>query len=81
MVDLERFLWPVKARPGDNWLGMVSTDGISVSSAVVIGLSNRQPSHDRSPTFQKRHIPDHLGLDHAVPGGQMHAFMLRTDAA
>ena len=41
MVDLERFLWPVKAGPGDNWLGMVSTDGISVSSAVVIGLSNR----------------------------------------
>ena len=41
MVDLERFLWPVKARSGDNWLGMVSTDGISVSAAVVIGLSNR----------------------------------------
>ena len=29
MADLERLLWPVKARPGDNWLGMVSTDGIS----------------------------------------------------
>ena len=26
---------------GDNWLGMVRIDGISVSVAVVIGLSNR----------------------------------------
>ena len=30
MAGLERLLWPVKARPGDNWLGMVGTDGIAV---------------------------------------------------
>ena len=41
MMDLERLLWPVKARPGDNWLGMVGTDGFAVSVAVGIGLGNR----------------------------------------
>ena len=41
MASLERLLWPVKARPGDNWLGMVGTDGIAVSVAVGIGPGNR----------------------------------------
>ena len=41
MVDLERLLWPFKAKPGDNCLGMVGTDGIAVSVAVGIGLGNR----------------------------------------
>ena len=30
MADLERLLWPVKARSGDNWLSMVVTDGTVV---------------------------------------------------
>ena len=38
-------LWPVKARPGDNWLAMVGTDGhglaVKVNVAVGIGLGNR----------------------------------------
>ena len=41
MAGLERLLWPVKARPGDNWLGMVRTDGIAVRVAVGIGPGNR----------------------------------------
>ena len=30
MAGLERLLWPVKARPGDDWLGMVGTNCIAV---------------------------------------------------
>ena len=41
MAGLERLLWPVKARPGDNWLDMVGTDGVAVNVAVGIGLGNR----------------------------------------
>ena len=43
MAGLERLLWPVKARPGDNWLGMVRTDDIAyiLSVAVGIGPGNR----------------------------------------
>ena len=42
MAGLERLLWPVKARPGDNsWLNMVGTDGAAVNVAVGFGLGNR----------------------------------------
>ena len=41
MADLERLLWPVKARPGGKWLGMVSTDEFAADVAVGIGLGRR----------------------------------------
>ena len=41
MADLERLLWPVKARPGDQWLGMVVTDDIVVGVAIGTGLGSR----------------------------------------
>ena len=41
MADLERLLWPVKARPSGKWFGMVSTDGVAVDVAVGIGLGRR----------------------------------------
>ena len=41
MADLERLLWPVKARPGDKWLTMVVTDGIAVGVDVGTGLGSR----------------------------------------
>ena len=41
MAGLERLLWPVKARRGDNWLGMVGIDSNAVSVAVGIGPGNR----------------------------------------
>ena len=41
MADLERLLWPVKARPGDQWLGMVVTDAIAVNVTAGIGLGSR----------------------------------------
>ena len=40
MADLERLLWPVKARPGDQWLGMVGTDAIAVGVAIGTGLGS-----------------------------------------
>ena len=43
MADLERLVWLVnlKARPGDQWLGMVVTDDIAVGVAIVTGLGSR----------------------------------------
>ena len=41
MADLERLLWPVKARLGDQWLGMVVTDDIAVGVAIGTGLGSR----------------------------------------
>ena len=41
MADLERLLWPVKARSGEKWLIMVVTDGITVGMASVSGLGSR----------------------------------------
>ena len=41
MADLERLLWPVKARPGDQWLGMLVTDDITVGVAIGTGLGSR----------------------------------------
>ena len=41
MADLERLLWLVKARPGDQWLGMLLTDDIAVCVAVGTGLGSR----------------------------------------
>ena len=41
MADLERLMWPVKFRPGDQWLGMVVTDDIAVGAATGIGLGSR----------------------------------------
>ena len=41
MADLERLLWPVKARSGDQWLGMLVTDDIAVGAAIVTGLGSR----------------------------------------
>ena len=41
MADLERLLWPVKARSGDKWLSMVVTDGSTVGMAIVSGLGSR----------------------------------------
>ena len=41
MADLERLLWPVKARPGDQWLGIVGTADISVGVAIGTGLGSR----------------------------------------
>ena len=41
MADLERLLWLVKARPGDQGLGMVVTDGIAVGPAIGTGLGSR----------------------------------------
>ena len=41
MAGLERLLWPVKARPGDVWLGMGGTDGIAVREAVETGFESR----------------------------------------
>ena len=41
MAGLERLQWPVKARPGENWLDMVGTDGAAVNVAVGIGRGNR----------------------------------------
>ena len=41
MADLERLLWPVKARPSGKWLGMASTDGIAVGVGVGTGLGRR----------------------------------------
>ena len=43
MADLERLLsllWPVKARPGDNWLGLVVIDAITVSVDIGTGLGS-----------------------------------------
>jgi len=41
MADLERLLWPVKARPGDQWLGIVGTADIAVGVAIGTGLGSR----------------------------------------
>ena len=41
MADLERLMWPVKVRPGDQWLGMVVTDDIVVGVAIGTGLGSR----------------------------------------
>ena len=41
MADLERLLWPVKARSGEKWLIMVVTDGSTVGMASVSGLGSR----------------------------------------
>ena len=41
MADLERLLWLVKARPGDQWLGMVVTDDTAVGAAIGTGLGSR----------------------------------------
>ena len=41
MADLERLVWLVKARPGDQWLGMVVTDDIAVGVAIGTGLGSR----------------------------------------
>ena len=41
MADLERLLWLVKARPGDQGLGMVVTDDIAVGAAIGTGLVSR----------------------------------------
>ena len=41
MADLERLLWPVKARPGDQWLGMLVTDDITVGVAIGTGIGSR----------------------------------------
>ena len=41
MADLERLLWPVKARSGEKWLVMVVTDGSTVGMASVSGLGSR----------------------------------------
>ena len=41
MADLERLLWPVKARSGEKWLIMVITDGSTVGMASVSGLGSR----------------------------------------
>ena len=41
MADLERLLWLVKARPGDQGLGMVVTDDITVGAAIRTGLGSR----------------------------------------
>ena len=41
MADLERLLWPVKARSGDKWLSMVVADGSTVGMAIVSGLGSR----------------------------------------
>ena len=41
MADLERLLWPVKARSGEKWLIVVITDGSTVGMASVSGLGSR----------------------------------------
>ena len=41
IADLERLLWLVKARPGDQGLGMVATDDIAVGAAIGTGLGSR----------------------------------------
>ena len=41
IADLERLLWLVKARPGDQWLGMVATDDTAVGAAIGTGLGSR----------------------------------------
>ena len=41
MADLERLLWLVKARPGDQGLGMVVTDDTAVGAAIGTGLGSR----------------------------------------
>ena len=41
MADLERLLWLVKARPGDQGPGMVVTDDITVGKAIRTGLGSR----------------------------------------
>ena len=41
MVDLERLLWPVSARPAHHWLGMFGTDGSVVGVTIVCGLWGR----------------------------------------
>ena len=41
MADLERLLWLVKARPGDQGLGMVVTDDNAVGAAIGTGLGSR----------------------------------------
>ena len=41
MADLERLLWPVKARPGDQWLGMLVNDDITAGVAIGTGLGSR----------------------------------------
>ena len=41
MADLERLLWLVKARPGDQGLGMVVNDDITVGAAIRTGLGSR----------------------------------------
>ena len=41
MADLERLVLLVKARPGDQGLGMVVTDDITVGAAIRTGLGSR----------------------------------------
>ena len=41
MADLERLVWLVKARPGDQGLGMVVNDDITVGAAIRTGLGSR----------------------------------------
>ena len=62
MATLEHWQWPVKARPGDNWLDMVVTNDIPVSVAIGTGLGSRYKLLTR--TFQKRQVSAHLGLEH-----------------
>ena len=59
MAGHERLLWPVKARPGDNWLDFVGTDGAAVNVAVGIGLGNLELGLSKNDR-----IPGHLGLEH-----------------
>ena len=41
MADLERLVLLVKARPGDQGLGMVVNDDITVGAAIRTGLGSR----------------------------------------
>ena len=41
MADLERLLWLVKARPGDQGLGTLVTDDTAVGAAIGTGLGSR----------------------------------------
>ena len=41
MADLERLLWLIKARSGDQGPGMVVNDDITVGAAIRTGLGSR----------------------------------------
>ena len=66
MADLERLLWPVKARPGDNWLELVVIDAIAVSVDIGTGLGSRYKLFEHGLFDEKVEVSAHLGLEHAV---------------